>query len=158
MELSLHANVCDLATQDICHALRDPFRSVGSEVRNDYGGTMRRLWIDFELVESYADRREPLPFRFQRRVGGSVSKLTGLQTPAYENVGHYSVRPDFATLLTVRLDVVASYALGVIYGSTTVLIGRRKRLGGFDADRFREDFRSACAHRGFAIAADQETA
>jgi hypothetical protein len=84
-------------------------------------------------------------------VGGSIFKLTGLQTPVYENVGHYSVRPDFQKMLRIPLESIASYALSLIYASTSVLIEKQKKLGGFDAQRFRLDFLSSCKKHGFEI-------
>ena len=83
--------------------------------------------------------------------GSAFKKLTGLPTPLYENVGHYSVRPDFQELLRIPLEAVASYALGLIYASTSVLVEKQKKLGGFDADKFRQDFLASCRERGYQI-------
>lgn len=147
MEVGLHAAMCDQDTGRIAGILRDVFEKIGKDLSNDYGGTIKHLWIDFELMRS----RGPFPFRFQKRVGGSICKLTGLPTPLCENVGHYSVRPDFQELLKIPLDSVANYALGLIYASTAVLVEKQKKLGGFDAQRFRLDFLSSCRAHGFQI-------
>jgi hypothetical protein len=151
MEVSLNSAMCDRATERIADILNDVFDGIGKELSKDYGGTMQHLWIDFELIESHAQRRPPYLFRFQKKVGGSINKLTGLQDPVYENVGNYSVRPDFKKLLRLPLDSVPSYALSLIYESTTILIEKQKKLGGFDAERFRSDFLSVCTERGFKI-------
>ena len=147
MEVNLNANMCDQATRQIAEALRNAFKPISKELSKDYGGTMAHLWIDFELIQSHAERRQPFPFRFQKKVGGSICKFTGLPTPVYENVGHYSVRPDFQELLRVPLESVVSYALSLIYVSTSVLVEKQKKLGGFDAQRFRLDFLSSCGNR-----------
>lgn len=113
---------------------------------------MNHLWIDFELIESHAAGRPPWSFRFQKRVGGSSpDKLTGLPRGVYENVGHYSVRPDFQELRSVPQKSIVSYVLSLIYASTTVLIEKQKKLGGFDAERFRSDFLTTCRQHGYEI-------
>ncbi|MEP6890614.1 MAG: hypothetical protein ABI955_07970 [Nitrospirota bacterium] len=151
MEVNLNANICDLATERIAKLLRDVFKRVEKGLSRDYGGTIRHLWIDFELSQFGTDRRPPFPFRFQKKVGGSIFRLTGLPTPVYENVGHYSVRPNFDELLKLPLDSVPTYALGLIYLSTSVLVDKKKKLGGFDAERFRVDFLSYCKENGYDI-------
>ena len=147
MEVGLHAAMCDQDTGRIAGILRDGFEKIGKDVSKDYGGTIKHLWIDFELMRS----RGPFPFRFQKRAGGSVCKLTGLPTPLCENVGHYSVKPDFEELLRIPLESVASYALSLIYASTSVLVLKQKKLGGFDTQRFRVDFLSSCKAHGYQI-------
>src|SRR5262245_7857418 len=104
MEVSLNANICDTDTEQIAATLRDVFEIVEKDISKDYGGTMQHLWIDFELTQYHAEQRPPFPFRFQKKVGGGISKLTGLRTPVFENVGHYSVRPDFKKLLSILLE------------------------------------------------------
>lgn len=151
MKVSLNANTSDQATGRIAKLLRAAFKTIEKDVSKDYGGTMQYLWIDFELIQSHAERRPSWPFRFQKKVGGSVFKLTGLTTPVYENVGHYGISPDFRILLNTPLESVACYALSLIYESTFVLIGKQKKLGGFDAYRFRQDFLSSCEKHGFRI-------
>ncbi len=152
MEVNINANICDIATEGIAKVLRNVFGIIEKEVSLDYGGTIEHLWIDFELSQFGTDRRPPFPFRFQKKVGGGVSRLTGLRTKVYENVGHYSVRPDFDELLKLPLDSIPSYALGLIYLSTSILVEKRKKLGGFDAERFRSDFLSSSNKHGYEIA------
>jgi hypothetical protein len=151
MEVSLNANMVDQDTDKIGDILRAAFKTIEKDLNKDYGGTMQHLWIDFQLIRSHAERRSSWPFRFQKRVGGSIFKLTGLRTCLYENVGHYGISPDFQKLLKTPLDSVASYALGLIYESTSVLIEKQKKLGGFDAQRFRLDFLASCKQHGFQI-------
>jgi len=151
MEVSLKANKFDQATKRIAKILDAAFESISKDLSKDYGGTMQHLWISFELIQSHAERRPSWPFRFQKRVGGSIFKLTGLRTQVYENVGHYGISPDFHRLLNTPLDSVASYALSLIYASTSVLVEKQNKLGGFDAQRFRLDFLSSCREHGFQI-------
>ncbi len=152
MQVGLHANMCDSTTERIADALHAPFKAIGRDLSKDYGGTMNHLWIDFELIEAHAARRPPWSFRFQKRVGGSSpDKLTGLPRGVYENVGHYSVSPDFQELRSVPKDSVVSYVLSLIYVSTSVLIEKQKKLGGFDAERFRSDFLTTCRQHGYDI-------
>lgn len=158
MELALHANMCDQATRKIADALHRPFKGIGAALSRDYGGTIKHLWIDFELIQSHCEMRPPRSFRLQKKVGGGRFHLTGLQTAVSENVGHYSVRPDFDTLLSLPLDAVVSYALSLIYDSTVVLIEKQKKLGCFDADAFRSDFRTVCAESGYALTFKKDNA
>jgi hypothetical protein len=152
MQVGLHANICDRTTERIADALHAPFKAIGRDLSKDYGGTMNHLWIDFELVEDDAVQRPPWSFRFQKRVGGSSpDKLTGLPRGLYENVGHYSVRPNFQELRTVPHESIVSYVLNLIYASTSVLIEKQKKLGGFDADKFRSEFIAACRQHGYEI-------
>ena len=151
MEVLLNANASDSKTERIRKILYGIFKVIEKDLTKDYGGTIRHLWIDFELIQSHAERRPPFPFRFQKRVGGSICKLTGLPTRLCENVGHYSVRPDFQELLRIPPESVASYALSLIYASTSVLVEKQKKLGGLDAQRFRADFLSSCRECGYEI-------
>jgi|ERR1035437_8536352 hypothetical protein len=148
MEVSLHANKCDQATTKIAKALHVPFKTIGSALSREYGGTIKHLWIDFELIRSHCELRPPYAFRFQKKVGGGTCHLTGLKTAVSENVGHYSVRPDFDTLLHLPLDSVVAYALSLIYDSTSVLVDKQKKLGGFNASQFRADFLTICEECG----------
>lgn len=141
----------DQATKAVAGVLGVPFESVGKDLSNDYGGTMEHLWIDFELIQEHAIQRPSVPFRFQKKVGGSIFPLTGLRTETYHNVGHYGISPDFPTLFGTPLDDVPRYALGLIYDSTARLLEKQKKLGGFDALRFRRDFLSVCGKLGYAI-------
>jgi len=153
MEVGLHANMCDSTTQQIARALHGPFKTISKDLSKDYGGIMNHLWIDFELIEEHAKRRPPWSFRFQKRVGGSSpDKLTGLPRGIHENVGHYSIRPDFQQLRSVPPGSVVSYVLGLIYASTSVLMEKRKKLGGFDAEKFRSEFIATCRRHGYEVA------
>jgi len=156
MKLSLHANMCDQATRKIADTLHQPFKAIGAALSREYGGTIKNLWIDFELIRSHCETRPPGPFRFQKKVGGGTCRLTGLQTAVSENVGHYKVRPDFDTLLRLPLDSVVTYALSLIYESTSVLIDKQKKLGGFDAKQFRSDFLACSADFGYPLNPEKE--
>jgi|SRR5215472_3726453 len=110
MEVSLNANMYDSTTKRIAHALYAPFEAISRDLSKDYGGTMEHLWIDFELIESHAETRPRWSFRFQKKVGGSSpDKLTGLPRRVCQNVGHYSVRPDFQELRSLSDDSVVGH-------------------------------------------------
>ena len=47
MEVALHANICDLATQKIAKALREAFKAVQKDLHKDYGGTMQHLMLRY---------------------------------------------------------------------------------------------------------------
>jgi hypothetical protein len=151
MEVELHANICDWTTRQIAHALRAPFKAISKDLSKEYGGTIQHLWIDFDL-HSVGAQQKPHSFRFQKKVGGtSPDRFTGLPRQVYENVGHYSVRPDFRELRRVPLETVASYVLSLVYASTSVLIEKQKKLGGFDAEKFRSEFVAVCRQHGYQV-------
>jgi hypothetical protein len=43
MEVSLNANMCELATGRIAEVLRGAFEAVEKDLLNDYGGTIKHL-------------------------------------------------------------------------------------------------------------------
>ena len=152
MKVGLHANICDASTSYIADALREPFEALARDLDGEYGGTIEHLWIDFELSPTLADRRPPYGFRFQKLVGGKTpDKITRLPRPVHENVGHYSIRPDFCELLAVSRDSVVPYVLQLVYDSTAVLLEKQGRLGGFDAQKFRSVFLASCRARGYNV-------
>ena len=143
MEVSLNANMCDAQTRLIAQELHGPFKVLGRSLAGSYGGVIEHLWIDFELIKAHAELRPPRAFRFQKRVAPPAT-LKGLGLTHCQNVGHYSVRPDFQVLLEMPIDKVAAYALRLIYDSTVVLAGKQKRLGAFDLSAFRSAFSENC--------------
>ena len=68
---------------------------------------------------------------------------------ADQNVGHYSVRPDYFELARVPLDEVRCYLLRLIFDSTERLAGKRQ-LKGFDLALSRQRFVAALAAQGCA--------
>jgi len=156
MEVSLHANMSDQTTEQIAKELRDPLESLGRALSKDYGGTISHLWIDFELIRDHWRDRPPRTFRFQKKVGGGICHLTGLKTEVCENVGHYNVVPDFDALLALPLKALVPYVLGQIYESTSILVTKQKKLGGFNATQLREDFHSWCAEHGYPLILTEE--
>ena len=122
MKLSIDANICDQDTKEISFVLHKPLETISKELSGDYGGSIKHLWISFELNERHAGLRPPYPFRLQKKVGGGRGKLTGLPAPQHEDVGHYSVRPDFRELRSLPLEAAVGYALSLIYESTAVLV------------------------------------
>jgi hypothetical protein len=150
MKVGLHSNVTDQETSKISGEFHEPFRTIANELSGEYGGLMEHLWIDFELNRHHAELRPPFRFRFQKRVSGR-NPLTGIDSPDYHHVGHYSVRPDFDLLLRMPIKETVGYALGLIYESTTVLEEKAKKLGGFDAHLFRARFAAACLSQGYAV-------
>lgn len=153
MKVGFHANVCDSDTRHIAAALREPFAVLGESLAGEYGGTMEHLWVDLELLEYFArpDGKPRHTFRFQKRVSGR----SRLGLPAVQdvfNVGHYSVRPDFQLLASMSVDRAVPYVLALIYQSTELLPEKQKKLGGFDANLFRENFRRQCTKLGYQVA------
>ena len=152
MQVGLHANMCDQSTRHAANALRPPFKALSERLSGDYGGVMEHLWVDLELLESTArpDGRSRFPFRFQKRVSGR-SHFGLPATPDKFNVGHYSVRPDYQTVRSLSAVQVVPYLLSLVYESTSILLEKDKRLGGFDASRFRSSFLLACKDIGYEI-------
>lgn len=145
MEVSLHANVSDQATNHVANALHAPLKALGKRLSGDYGGVMEHLLIDVELIESHArpDGKSRFPFRFQKRVSGR-SHFGLPAIPDKFNVGHYSVRPNFQAIASLAAEQVVPYVLSLVYDSTSVLLEKQKKLGGFDAALFRKSFLQAC--------------
>jgi hypothetical protein len=144
MECCISIAAEDQGTAHIADVLRPHLESLSLRLSRDYGGSMQHLWIDVEMCPAHADRRPPWPFRFQKRVSrASTAKLLGLPMPEgaadFMNVGHYSVRPDYAELAEFHLPEIPAYVIKLIYGEAAVLERKSRRLGGFDATRFRQD-------------------
>ncbi len=149
MDVSIRANSSDYITTSIASAIRSPFRELSELLCGEYGGTVDNLWIDLELVESWArtDGKPKFPFRFQHRVSGR-SRFGLPAMPDMLNVGHYSVRPDFRLLLSLPPQLVVPYSLSLIYNSTSVLIERQQKLGGVNAQLIRRKFLEGCRSIG----------
>jgi len=155
MEVGIHANVCDRTTAKVAEALRKPFDELSKRLRGQYGGTMEHLFIDLELVESHTrpDGRERFPFRFQKRVSGH-SRFGLPAIPDSFNVGHFTVRPHFQLLTSLSTEQVVPYVLSLIYASTSRLLEKQKKLGGFDAVLFRNKFLDACRSMGYEVSSN----
>jgi len=152
MRVGFHANVCDQATSHVAKALHLPFKELGRLLQGDYGGLIEHLWIDLELLESpiKADAKSLHSFRFQKRVSG-YSRMGLPAIPDSYNVGHYSVKPDFHKITTLQNDALICYVVNLIYESTTVLLEKQKKLGGFNAMLFRENFVQASRSLGYEV-------
>lgn len=152
MEVGIHANMVDRKTAHVADALHPTLEKLSRGLGGEYGGVMEHLWIDLELIESYA-RRDGGPlhrFRFAKRVSGrSPHGLPPL--PDSFNVAHYSVRPDFEHIASLSGHRIGEYALALIYASTEVLVAKQKRLGGFNAQLFQERFLKVCEELGVPI-------
>jgi hypothetical protein len=72
MNVGIHANVVDLNSSDVAHALRPVFDTLSRAPERDYGGSIEHLWIDLELLELAfkPDGGPRYPFRFPKRVSG----------------------------------------------------------------------------------------
>ncbi|WP_156484676.1 hypothetical protein [Herbaspirillum chlorophenolicum] len=155
MKVGLNANATDLDTNEIGWKLRPIFKDLSERLEGDYGGVIEHLWIDLELVESWSkkDGTARHRFRFQKRVSGSPpSTCKGMRSlPDWHNVGHFSVRPDFSFLLSLPLENVDSYVLQILYTATEVLLSKKSRLGGFNAEQFRKRFITECQALGYQI-------
>ncbi len=154
MEVGIHANMSDQATYKLAQALHSPFRALSNRLKGEYGGLIEHLWIDLELIESHAkaDGKPRHPFRLQKRVSGrSHFGLPPMSDSL--NVGHFSVRPDFAHLASLPEEQAISYVLALIYNATVILLEKQKKLGGFDAVLFRTRFHNECEDLGYSYSA-----
>lgn len=150
MEVGIHANMSDQATSKVAAALQPLFRELSNRLKGEYGGLMEHLWIDLELIESHAktDGRPRYPFRFQKRVSGR-SHFGLPPVPDKFNVGHFSVRPDFALISSLPSEEAVPYVLSLIYIASEALLDKQKKLGGFNAELFRARFQDECQSLGY---------
>jgi hypothetical protein len=152
MDICFHANVYEHRTRKVAECVELVFKSLGGRLGGEYGGTIEHLWVDLELIETYSrpDGKPRFPFRFQRRVSGR-SHFNLPPGPDYFNVGHFSVRPNFDVLTTLLPDRVIPYVLSLIYNTSSVLLEKQKKLGGFNASLFRERFLNECNSMGYDL-------
>ena len=139
----------DQATSKVADVLRPVFKELSRRLSGECGGIIEHLWIDLEVIEGHAkaDGGPRHSFRFQKRVSGRSH--FGLPPTADEfNVGHFSVRPDFAAMISLPAKQAIEYVLSLIYAETVVLGEKQKMLGGFEAEAFRNAFREACQSVG----------
>lgn len=150
MRVEINANMVDQSTSRVADALQPVLKALSEGLSADYGGVMENLWIDLELIESHArpDGKPRHTFRFQKRVSGR-SHFGLPPAPDSINVGHFSVRPDFERIRSLTGDEAVAYALSLMYRGTEVLNAQSKRLGGFNAEQFRQRFLDACKSMGF---------
>jgi hypothetical protein len=150
MEIGIHANMSDQATSKVAAALRPLFRELSNRLKGEYGGLIEHLWIDLELIESHAktDGKPRYPFRFQKRVSGH-SHFGLPPVPDKFNVGHFSVRPDFALISSLPSEQAIPHVLSLIYKASAVLLDKQKKLGGFNAELFRARFQDECQNLGY---------
>jgi hypothetical protein len=152
MKVRINANICDSSTTKLAAELRETFAKIENKLSGNYGGVIEHLWIDIELSEMrvVVFGKPPKPFRFQKKVSGS-SRMGLPAIPDSFNVGHYSIRPDFEVLKQNTIEQNVHYIVGLVYNSTEVLLAKQKKLGGFDAIGFRNNFFSVCTSTGFTI-------
>lgn len=152
MQVGIHAVVVDEDTKAIAAALTPVFETLGRELEGDYGGIIEHLWIDLELLEylAKADGSPRHSFRFQKRVSGR-SHFGLPEAPSKFNVGHFSVRPDFALLISPPVEQGVGHVLQKIYSTSAILLKKQRQLGGFDATQFRERFMTQCRQLGYPI-------
>jgi hypothetical protein len=156
MQVGIHANIYDRATENVANAVRQPFEDLSKLLQGPYGGVMEHLLIDLELVQSHSrsDGKQRFPFRFQKRVSGH-SRLGLAAIPDIFNVGHFSVKPDLQLITSLSKDRVVPSVLSFIYESTSILLEKQKKLGGFDAVLFRNNFLSGCRSIGYDISSNR---
>ena len=145
LKVGFHTNRVDISTKRVANIVREAFNYLSEKMSNDYNGNMKHLWIDLELIES----DKSWSFRFQKRV-----TLSGFGLPGKDfkyNVGHYSVKPDFEKLKSIKEESIMEYILTLIYDSTEILSSKKKTLGDFDTERFRSDFTKSCKELGCKI-------
>jgi hypothetical protein len=152
MKISINANMVDIHTQPISVELIPIFKKLSDSLEGEYGGDMENLLIDFELIESIAkENGQPLhAFRFQKRVSGR-SHFGLPSRPDMYNVVHFSVKPDFLKIVSLKGKALIHYSLSLLFDSTSVLLSNQKRLGAFDAVSFRSKFQEACEVLGHAV-------
>jgi hypothetical protein len=154
VQVGIHAVVVDDDTKAIADALAPVFEKLERELGGDYGGIIEHLWIDLELLEylANADGSPRHSFRFQKRVSGR-SHFGLPEAPSKFNVGHFSVRPDFALLISNPVELGVGHVLQKIYSTSAILLEKQRQLGGFDATQFRERFMTQCRQLGYPIEA-----
>lgn len=136
LQVKFYDNISENKYKKVSYALDDILPKIKQALNQDYGGTMEHLWINLLLVEHY----KPFKFRFQKRVNDG---------DFYYNVGHYTAVPDFTILDTLNDEnEIRQYALSVFYHSMQILEKKSKQLGGFNAKKFRQDFKNACQEFG----------
>lgn len=146
--VKFYANITDESTTKIPDLIRNPLDQLAKLLSNNYGGIMENLWIDLELTEGRHHKEIGYwPFRFQKRISTSNSFL---ENYTY-NVAHYSVKPDFKKLRELPEKSICTYVFGLFYESTQVLIEQEKKLGGFNATKFRSDFLIGCENLGITL-------
>jgi hypothetical protein len=152
VKVGLHANIVDEDTKALADVLHPVFKTLSRELEGEYGGSIEHLWIDLELLEylAKADGSPRHPFRFQKRVSGR-SHFGLPVTPDHFNVGHFSVRPDFTLVASLSLELAVSHVVQRVYEESAVLLGKEKKLGGFDATLFRERLLNACQRLGYPL-------
>ena len=152
MKVGFHANIVDDDTMALSNALAPVFKTLGRKLEGEYGGLIEHLWIDLELLEylAKADGSPRHPFRFQKRVSGR-SHFGLPATPDHFNVGHFSVRPDFGLLTSLSVEGAIFHVLQRIYQESAVLLSKEKKLGGFDANLFRERLLIICQQLGYSL-------
>lgn len=152
MKVAFHANVIDEDTQAVAAALDPVLKNLGHGLGGDYGGSIEHLWVQIEMLANLAreDGRARHPFRFQKRVSGR-SHFGLPANPDWFNVGHFSVRPDFALLVSPPVEHVIEHVLQRVYCESAVLLEKQKKLGGFDAGLFRQRFLVECASLGYPL-------
>ncbi|WP_256077160.1 hypothetical protein [Massilia sp. YIM B04103] len=155
MEVGIHANMVDQTTAELARAMRPLLQALEERLRGEYGGHMEHLWIDLELLKSFTrpDGKPCHPFRLQKRVSGRARM--GLPAiPDRFNVGHFSVLPDFALLASLPEEQAIPYVLNLIHETSALLLDKQKKLGGFDAVKFRARFLEECAALGYTLAGE----
>jgi len=152
LKVGFHANIVDDDTMALSNALAPVFKTLGRKLEGEYGGLIEHLWIDLELLEylAKADGSPRHPFRFQKRVSGR-SHFGLPATPDHFNVGHFSVRPDFGLLTSLSVEGAIFHVLQRIYQESAVLLSKEKKLGGFDANLFRERLLTICQQLGYSL-------
>ena len=153
MQVGIHAHMVDRSFLQIADALYPVLRTISAELEGNYGGMMEHLWIDIELMEhiSKPDGSPRYPFRFQKRVSGQSPPFGLPKHPDSFNVGHFSVRPDFQSLVMMQDKRAVFYLLSLVYRGTEVLRTKSIKLGGFDTDLFRAQFQKASLTLGYDL-------
>lgn len=152
MKVCIGISATDNQSETFLFVLQDFFGIIGDKLEGNYGGIMEELWIDFELVESFAkkDKKQNHAFRFAKRVSGR-SHFGFPPSPDSFNIGHFSVRPDFNYLRTNTAENIIRYCLKLIYIELQGLKTKEKKLGGFNSELLCKNFFEECKSLGINL-------
>ncbi len=148
MNVSIYVGAYDLNTQKFMSDLHESLKKLSTFLSQDFGGEMENLWIEIELSSMIANVRPVYKFRFQKRVAGKLG-ISGEKMPDDNNVGHYSVRPNFTELH--KVNDVLEFLLKLVFQSTEVLFEKKKKFPNLDINLFRGEFIRGAASLGYDL-------
>lgn len=148
MNISIYVGAYDLDTQKFMSDLHEPLKKLSAFLSQDFGGEMENLWIEIELSAIIAKVRPVYKFRFQKRIAGKLG-ISGEKMPDDNNVGHYSVRPDFTELH--KVNDVLEFLLKLVFKSTEILFEKKEKFPNLNITLFRQEFMKGTANLGYDL-------